>query len=54
MKRRPGELGSVYTEASRVALVIKKPSASAGEIRDANSAPESGRSPGEGHGHLPP
>ena len=24
MKRRPGELGSVYTEASWVALVIKK------------------------------
>ena len=54
MKRRPGELGSIYTEASRVALVIKNPLASAGEIKDASSVPESGRSPGEGHGHLLP
>ena len=29
----------------------KKPSANAGDIRDSGSTPESGRSPGGGHGH---
>ena len=54
MKRGPSELGSIYTEASQVVLVIKNPFANAGEIRGASSVPESGRSPGEGHGNLLP
>ena len=37
--------------ASQVALVVKNPSASAGDIRDMGSIPGSGRSPGEGHGN---
>ena len=39
--------------ASQVALVIKNPSASAGDGRDADWIPGSGRSPGEGHGNPP-
>ena len=35
--------------ASQVALVVKKPPANAGDIRDMGSIPGSGRSPGEGH-----
>ena len=31
-------------------LVVKNPSASAGDIRDTGSVPGSGRSPGGGHG----
>jgi len=34
-----------------VVLVVKNPPANAGDIRDAGSIPESGRSPGEGHGN---
>ena len=34
-----------------MALVIKNPSANAGEVRDADSIPGSGRSPGEGNGN---
>jgi len=34
-----------------VALVIKNPPANAGDVRDAGSAPGSGRSPGGGHGN---
>ena len=34
-----------------VALVVKNPSASAGDIRDMGSIPRSGRSPGGGHGN---
>ena len=37
--------------ASHVVLVVKKLPASAGDIRDVGSIPESGRSPGEGHGN---
>ena len=37
--------------ASQVALVVKNPPASAGDIRDMGSSPRSGRSPGEGHGN---
>ena len=37
--------------ASQVALVVKKPLANAGDIRDAGSIPGSGRSPGGGHGN---
>ena len=36
--------------ASQVTLVVKNPSASAGDVRDAGSTPESGRSPGGEHG----
>ena len=36
---------------SQVALVAKNPPANAGDIRDACSIPESGRSPGEGNGN---
>ena len=34
-----------------VALVVKNPPANAGEIRDVDSIPELGRSPGGGHGN---
>ena len=34
-----------------MALVIKNPSANAGDIRDTGLIPGSGRSPGEGHGN---
>ena len=33
------------------ALVVKNPSASAGDVRDSGSIPGSGRSPGGGHGN---
>ena len=36
--------------ASQVALVVKNPPASAGDIGDLGSIPGSGRSPGGGHG----
>ena len=38
--------------ASQVVLVVKKPPANAGDIRDTGSIPGLGRSPGEGHGNL--
>ena len=38
--------------ASQVALMVKKPPANAGDIRDAGSIPGLGRSPGEGNGNL--
>ena len=41
----------VYGVASQVALVVKKPLASEGDIRDLGSVPGSGRSPGERHGN---
>ena len=37
--------------ASQVALVVKNPPASAGDIRDVGSIPGSGRSPRGGHGN---
>ena len=37
--------------ASLMVLVVKNPSASAGDIRDVSSIPVSGRSPGGGHGN---
>ena len=37
--------------ASQVVLVVKNPPANAGDIRYAGSTPESGRSPGGGHGN---
>ena len=33
-----------------MALVVKNPPASAGDVRDTGSVPESGKAPGEGHG----
>ena len=36
---------------SQVALVVKNPSANAGDIRDADLTPELGRSAGGGHGN---
>ena len=38
--------------ASQVALVVKNPSANAGDVRDLGLIPGSGRSPGGGHGNL--
>ena len=40
-----------YLQASQVALVVKNPPANSGDIRDVDSIPGSGRSPGEGHGN---
>ena len=37
--------------ASLVALVVKNLPANAGDLRDVGSIPESGRSPGGGHGN---
>ena len=37
--------------ASQVAVVVKNSPANAGDIRDVGSIPESGRSPGGGHGN---
>ena len=39
------------SQASQVALLVKNPSASAGDIRDTGSIPRSGGSPGGGHGN---
>ena len=36
---------------SQVVLVVKNPSASAGDVRDVGLFPGLGRSPGEGHGN---
>ena len=51
------ELGSreirQSARASQVALVVKNLSANAGDIRDMDSIPGSGRSPGRGHGNPP-
>ena len=38
--------------ASQVALVVKKPPASAGDVRDVGSIPGLGRSHGGGHGNT--
>ena len=35
-----------------MALVVKNPTANAGDIKDADSIPESGTSPGGGNGNL--
>ena len=37
--------------ASQVGLLVKNPSANAGDVRDAGSIPGLGRSPGGGHGN---
>ena len=46
-------VSSAYKDAgaSQLALVVKNPSANAGDVGDAGSIPGSGRSPGEGHGN---
>ena len=44
-------LKSAKGRASQVALVVKNPPVNAGDIRDMGLIPESGRSPGEGHGN---
>ena len=41
----------LYRQASQVMLVVKNPPANAGDTRDTGSIPESGRSPGGGHGN---
>ena len=48
----PGDLPDTGIEwASQVALVVKNPLDSAGDLRDVGLIPGSGRSPGEGHGN---
>ena len=44
-------LNNKLTWASQVALVVKNPSANAGDIRDSGSVTGLGRSPGGGHGN---
>ena len=41
----------VYVWASQVALVVKNPPATAGDVIDVGSIPGSGRCPGGGHGN---
>ena len=43
---------SLVCPALQVGLVVKNPSASAGDIRDVGSIPGLERSAGEGHGNL--
>ena len=44
--------GDSAPRASQVLLVVNNLPASAGDIRDVGWIPESGRSPGGGHGNL--
>ena len=46
----PSRVHPLLIWASQVALMVKNPSANAGDIRDAGSIPGLGRSPGEGNG----
>ena len=41
----------MYVQVSQVALVVKNPPDTTGDIRDTDSIPELGRSPGGGHGN---
>ena len=41
----------IYIRVSKVALVVKNPPASVGDIRDSGSNPGSGRTSGGGHGN---
>ena len=53
-KKIPTSTFSTYIQihgASQVALVVKNPSANAGDKRDVTLTPVSGRSPGRGHGN---
>ena len=40
-----------YLNNRQVAIVVKKPPANAGDVRDVDSIPESERSPGKWHGN---
>ena len=42
-----------FIRASQVALVVKNPPASAGDVRDTGLIPGWGRPAGEGHGNPP-
>ena len=44
---------NILVRACQVALVVKNPLANAGDRRDVNAIPRSGRSPGKGHGNPP-
>ena len=46
-----GWVGLPLPKASQVALVVKNPSANAGDIGEAGLIPGSGRSPGGKHGN---
>ena len=50
---REGQLDKSMLQgaAFQVVFMVKNPSANAGDIRDVGSIPESGRSPGGGHGN---
>ena len=41
----------IVLSTSQVTLVVKNPSANAGGVRDVDSIPGSGRSPGDGNGN---
>ena len=41
---------AIHLGASQGALVVKNPPANAGDVRDAGSIPELGKSPGGGYG----
>ena len=45
-------MGMVLSLTSQVTLVVKKPPANAGNIRDKSSIPGWGRSPGEGNANT--
>ena len=47
----PLHLSLFGSQHMQVVLVVKNPPASAGDVRDVGSIPESGRSPGGGHGN---
>ena len=42
---------ALFFSVSQVALLVKNPSANAGDVKNAGSIPGSGRSPGGGHGN---
>ena len=44
-------MGDLFKEGWQVVLVVKNPSAKAGDLRDAGSIPGLGRSLEEGHGN---
>ena len=46
-----GGLGNYKQDGPKVALVLKNPPASAGDMREVGLIPGSGRSPGGGHGN---
>ena len=47
----PHDLGEAFSIASQMALVVKNPSAHAGDIKEVGSNPGLGRSPGGRHGN---